>query len=208
MPQTRPLAWQGPTVIAEADHGISVGGPEQEGAATARHQQMGHHWCGRGFQVTRRNLRSASCLASATIPPHRTFPAAWPRGGTDQGSQFHDRLVPGTRLLRRHQLSGDIAQPGRFQGAGSRRLGTEPAGKNAPGVSVHRGHRLPGTDAGDGTGRVGPDPGQREPGIAICRQPAAMLVDDGTRRPMQQARPSVVTKAGPESQHLLLGGRG
>lgn len=75
-PETRPLARQGPTVVAEADHRLSIGGPEQEGTPASRRKQMGHHRCWRCFLGGRWNLRGAPCLASATVPAYRTLPAA------------------------------------------------------------------------------------------------------------------------------------
>lgn len=77
-------------------------------------------------------------------------------------------------------------------------------GKHPQDVAVHRRHRQPKPDGGNGPGRVFADAGQSQQSIIVGGKLAPVLLTDQLCRPVQVAHPAVIAQPLPELVQLFL----
>ncbi len=100
--------------------------------------------------------------------------------------------------MRSEEPSGYAVERG-----GGRTREVEQTREHPPCVPIDRRLRDPERDAGNRTGRVGPDPRKSsEPG-GIIGKPAPVALDDLPRRAVEISGPRVVSEPLPRLQHLI-----
>ena len=112
------------------------------------------------------------------------------------GAEVHQRLVPRPRLARGHErIGGGLRGPGRqpVPGDAGEHPGDVRVDDRRIGLEGEREH---------GPGGVLPDAGEREEGVEVRRQPAAVVGDERRRGVMQVLGPSRVAEAVPHPQHV------
>lgn len=157
-----------------------------------------------------------------------TVVAAWDRGETDGGSEFHEGLVEGgagraegggagpTRWCEWLEGDGFVSGCLLDQLGGERPCGGgwggewaagEPA-EDAGDVAVDDGGGEVEGGTGDGAGGVAADAGEGEDVFVTIREPAVVMFEDELCGPVEVFEAAVVAEAGPEFPELVPAGAG
>ena len=126
----------------------------------------------------------------------------------DGGTELHQRLVEGARMLRRHRLFRE--PPDHLLGAGEPQvfLDAEHAREDPHDVAVDEGGSLPVDKARDGAGGVGPDAADSEELRHRGREIPREARDDVFRSFVEPAGAAVVSEPAPQREDLFERGVG
>ena len=146
-----------------------------------------------------------SCRPGLTDSAERADITSRCCGSTDRCSQFHHGFVQGPRLVR----GGDESSRRLPRRGDEIRIISRPIDRSEPGdhsdhIAVDDRFRPPENDRCDGTGGVSPDSGQIQQRRRVVRNLPAVNLHQSHRRREEQTCPSVVPKALPGGQNLVL----